>query len=147
MTASDIEQAERHSRTRALLMATMAVVLLVQALIGFNDAAPGAIRPYVRHFGWALMILLWLGVLATGGGLRLRQSVRRVMNDEVALAHRGAALQAGFWTAMLAGLALSTPPASSGTSPCAKACASSSTCRSPPPSSAMPGSSCAETVK
>lgn len=106
MTASDIEKADRLSRTRALLMAAMAAILLIQAVIGFGDGADSALRPYTRHAGWALMILLWLWILATGGGLRLSRSVRSVMNDEVALAHRGAALQAGFWTAMLVGLAI-----------------------------------------
>ena len=106
MTASDINQAERASRLRASLMAAIAVVLVLSASLGFNDADPAAIRPYVRHAGWALMILLWLFVLATGGGLRLSKSVRSVMNDEVALANRGTALQTGFWLAMILGLAL-----------------------------------------
>ena len=66
MTASDIAKAERHSRTRALLMAAMAAILLTQALVGFHDAASRAVRPYVRHIGWGVMILLWLTVLATG---------------------------------------------------------------------------------
>ena len=106
MTASDIEKAERLSGIRAALMAAMAAILLIHAVIGFGDGADSALRPYVRHGGWGVMILLWLWILATGGGLRLSRSIRSVMNDEVALAHRGAALQAGFWTAMLAGLAI-----------------------------------------
>jgi hypothetical protein len=106
MTASDINEAERLSRLRASLMAAIAVILVVSAFLGFNDEAPGAIRPYVRHIGWAAMILLWLVILATGGGLRLRKSVRSLLNDEVALANRSQALQAGFWVAALGGLAL-----------------------------------------
>jgi hypothetical protein len=55
---------------------------------------------------WALTIVLWLVILATGGWLRLSRNVRSVMNDEVALAHRSAALQTGFWTAMAIAMAL-----------------------------------------
>jgi hypothetical protein len=102
---SDVVQAERHSRTRSLLMALMAVILLISAAIGFGDES-SSMSPWLRHGAWGVMILLWLVILATGGWLRLRRSVRGLMNDEVALANRAKALQAGFWVAMLAGLAL-----------------------------------------
>jgi len=62
--------------------------------------------PALRHGLWAAMILLWLVVLATGGFLHLSRRVRSLMNDEVALANRSRALQAGFWTAMLLGVGL-----------------------------------------
>jgi len=106
MTAFDIDKADKASRLRASLMAVIAVILVISAYFGFNDAAPGAIRPYVRHLGWALMIVLWLFILATGGGLRLGKNVRSVMNDEVALANRSLALQTGFWVATILGVAL-----------------------------------------
>ncbi|MEA3045709.1 MAG: hypothetical protein QOJ53_41 [Sphingomonadales bacterium] len=106
MTASDINQAEQASRLRASLMAAIAVILVLSAFLGFSDEASGATRTWVRHAGWATMILLWLVILATGGWLRLRKSVRNVLNDEVALANRSRALQAGFWVAAIGGLAL-----------------------------------------
>lgn len=105
MPVSDIARAERHSRTRSLLMATMAVVLLISAGIGFGDGS-SSMSPILRHGMWGLMILLWLIILATGGWLNLSRSVRALMNDEVALANRSRALQTGFWTAILTGLAL-----------------------------------------
>jgi len=105
MTASDIQQAERHSRSRALIMAVMAVVLLPLGLLGFGDEA-SSMTPMLRHAMWGITILFWLVILATGGWLQLSRSVRSVMNDEVALAHRGAALQTGFWTAMILALAI-----------------------------------------
>jgi hypothetical protein len=105
MTASDIEQAERHSRSRALIMAVMAVVLLPLGLFGFGDEA-SSMAPMLRHAMWGITILFWLLILATGGWLQLSRSVRSVMNDEGALAHRGAALQTGFWTAMILALAI-----------------------------------------
>jgi hypothetical protein len=105
VTASDIDKAERVSRTRALIMAAAAVVLLIQAVIGVGDEA-SSMRPVLRHASWGIMILFWLVILATGGWLRLARRVRDLLNDEVALANRAAALQAGFWTAMVLAVGL-----------------------------------------
>jgi len=105
MTVSDIELAERHARTRALIMVVMAAVLLSLGLLGWEDQA-SSMTPILRHGAWAVTILFWLLILATGGWLKLSRDVRRLMNDEVALAHRSAALQTGFWTAMLLALAI-----------------------------------------
>jgi hypothetical protein len=106
MNVSDVNKAERVARARALLMAAMAVILVLTAWLGLGDGAADSARPWVRHAGWAVMILLWLVILATGGALRLSRSVRRLMNDEVALANRGSALMLGFWAAMAGALAL-----------------------------------------
>ena len=105
MTVSDIQKAERASRTRSLLMAIMAVVLLINTALGVGDE-PSSMTPALRHGIWAAMILLWLVILATGGWLQMTRQVRSLMNDEVALANRSQALQAGFWTAMLVGVGL-----------------------------------------
>ena len=105
MTISDIELAERHARTRSLIMAVMAVVLLILGLLGWRDGS-SSMNPMLRHAFWAITILFWLLILATGGWLKLSRDVRRLMNDEVALAHRSTALQTGFWTAMLLALAM-----------------------------------------
>src|SRR5689334_20642112 len=105
MTVSDIELAERHARTRALIMVVMAAVLLILGLLGWEDRS-SSMTPILRHGAWAVTILFWLLILATGGWLKLSRDVRRLMNDEVALAHRSAALQTGFWTAMLLALAI-----------------------------------------
>ena len=105
MTASDIQKAEQVSRTRSLIMAIMAVVLLIQGVLGFGDEASN-MTPILRHGAWGIMILFWLIILATGGWLRLRRDVRRLINDEVSLANRSRALQTGFWTAMAVALAI-----------------------------------------
>ena len=105
MSLSDIELAERHARTRALIMSVMAVVLLILGLLGWEDNA-SSMTPLLRHGMWAATILFWLLILATGGWLKLSGDVRRLMNDEVARANRSAALQLGFWTAMLLALGL-----------------------------------------
>ena len=105
MTRSDIDKAERYSSSRSALMAVMAVILLINTVIGVGDEA-NSMRPWLRHGSWAVMIGLWLVVLATGGGLALSRSIRSVMNDEVSLLNRSKALQAGFWAAALLGLGL-----------------------------------------
>ena len=61
-------------------MAAMAVILVLTAWLGLGDGAADSARPWVRHAGWAVMILLWLIILATGGGLRL--SRERPPGDE-----------------------------------------------------------------
>jgi hypothetical protein len=104
MTPNEIQQAERHSRTRASLMAAMAAILAINAFIGFGET--NSMTPMLRHGLWGVMIALWLVILATGGGLRLSRNVRSLINDEVALANRSRALQAGFWTAAVGGVAL-----------------------------------------
>src|SRR5262245_50218675 len=48
---SELHQAEKASRARALLMAIMAVVLIVQATMGFGDEA-SSMRPWLRHAMW-----------------------------------------------------------------------------------------------
>ena len=105
MTASDIEKAEQVSRSRSLIMAVMAAVLLIQAAIGLGDEG-SSMTPFFRHALWGVMILFWLVILATGGWLRLSRDIRSVINDEVSLAHRSLALQTGFWTAILLALGL-----------------------------------------
>lgn len=103
MTVSDINQAESVSRTRSLLMALMAAMLVAHTLL-VGDLS--TMTPELRHGLWAFGILLWLVVLATGGFLGLSRRVRSLLNDEVALANRGRALATGFWAAMLVGLGL-----------------------------------------
>jgi len=104
VTITDMQQAERASRVRSALMAAMAVILLINAFIAPGESS--TMTPALRHGIWAAMIVLWLVILATGGWLQLTRRVRSLMNDEVAMANRAQALQTGFWTASLVGVAL-----------------------------------------
>lgn len=105
MITSNVMKAERHSRTRAWLMAIGALPLLFTGTFGLGDEA-SSMTPILRHLVWALMLLLWLAILATGGWLGLRRNIRQLMNDEVFLANRARALQTGFWAAMALGIGL-----------------------------------------
>ena len=103
MNSSDIERAEHASRARSILMTVMTVVLLVNTALLVWIEADKADQAW-RHALWAVMIGLWLTILATTGWMRLNRGMRRLMNDEVSLANRSRALQTGFWTAMALGV-------------------------------------------
>lgn len=104
MPLSPVDQADRNSRSRGRLMAIAAAVLL--ALSVFSALDPAGTTDFVRGLAWAVLILLWLAMLATGGGLLLRREVRGLMNDEVSADNRRRAIEAGFWTAMAIAIGL-----------------------------------------
>ena len=99
-----IEGAERASRGRAILMATAAVVLLINAAIQWGN--PDYVEPGVRGGSWILVIAVWLFILANGGGLRLSGRMRELLNDELSLRNRARAVAAGFYAMTAAGLAV-----------------------------------------
>lgn len=104
MRSSDAVRADQYSRRGAIIMAIGALVLVATCLLNLSDDHVG-VTP-LRASAWGLMMLLWLIVLATGGGLLLSRRVREIMNDELTLQNRARAIQAGFWTAMAATLAV-----------------------------------------
>jgi hypothetical protein len=99
-----IEGAERASRSRAIVMAMAAIVLLINAAIQWGN--PHYVEPGVRAGSWIFVIAAWMFILANGGGLRLRGRMRALLNDELSLRNRARALAAGFYTMLAAGLAL-----------------------------------------
>jgi hypothetical protein len=99
-----VENAERASRGRAILMATAAVVLLINVAIQWGN--PHYVEPGVRGGSWIVLIAAWMFILANGGGLRLRGRMRALLNDELSLRNRSRALSAGFYAMLLAGSAL-----------------------------------------
>jgi hypothetical protein len=104
MPLSPVDQADRISRNRGMLMAIAAAVLLALAL--FSALDPIGTTNLVRGIVWAALTLLWLALLATGGGVLLRREIRAMMNDEVSLLNRRRAIETGFWTAMAAAIGL-----------------------------------------
>jgi hypothetical protein len=78
-------------------------------LSGGLDRAPGA-----RTDLWAVNAVLLLAVLATGGFLLNRRSVRELVNDEVARANYRTAVAAGYWVAMVTAMGLFLLPSSRG---------------------------------
>lgn len=104
MPLSEIERAERSSRSRAAIMALLAAVVAFNSSFGLMNPANDAAT--FRGGFWLLTITLGLLILATGGGLMLNARLRALMNDERTLAHRARAYAAGFFAAMLAATAL-----------------------------------------
>jgi hypothetical protein len=99
-----VEQAERASRGRAIIMAIAAAVLLLNVYLQYGN--PHYVEPNWRGGSWLLIIGLWLPILANGGGLRLRGRMRELLNDELSLRNRSKALAAGFYMALAAALAV-----------------------------------------
>jgi hypothetical protein len=99
MSLSQIERAERSSRSRAVVMALLAVVLAVTATFGFDNPANDSL---VRGPAWLVELLLAIVVLATGGGLMLNRQLRALMNDERSGHNRARALATGFYISLLA---------------------------------------------
>jgi hypothetical protein len=105
MADSDlIMAAERASRGRAAIMAIAALVLIVNAVIEVGEP-PYAVIGW-RSGIWIFLILMWLLILASGGGLNWDRARRKLMNDELSLQNRARALALGFYVTMLAALIL-----------------------------------------
>lgn len=100
---TEVERAERATRSRALLMVVAAIVLAINVLIQWGKPAYQAAD--VRAASWLVLIGLWVLILATGGGLALRGRMRQLLNDELTLQNRARALAFGFYAAMAAALA------------------------------------------
>ena len=100
---TDQEIAERLTRRRARLIPILAVLFVAgQATYFGGPAAPLRTVDTVRISAWLVWALALLFLLATGGGYFRSKAVRALLNDETTREHRGRALAAGFWAAMLA---------------------------------------------
>ena len=104
MPFSDTARAERISRNCAILMTLGALVLIGSCALSLADDRIG-LSPGRAAF-WGLSMLLWMIVLATGGGLLLSRRIREILNDELTLQNRARAIQTGFWVAMAAVLGI-----------------------------------------
>ena len=95
-----IERAERASRGRAAIMALAAIVYLIKAIIDFGH--PAYSQPGWRGAIWPVIIVAWLLLVASGGGLRVGLKLRELMNDELSLHNRARATAAGFYATNIA---------------------------------------------
>jgi hypothetical protein len=105
-----VEAADRLSRRRAIV-----IVIAVAGFLGEQTFA----RPYfasdssdhlIKLFLWGSTAGLLLLVLATGGCLLRRKSVRSLMNDEVTAGHQRSSVISGFWVAMATAVLLCVIP-------------------------------------
>ena len=95
-----IQRAERASRGRAAIMVLAAVVFMINAIIDFGH--PAYSTPGWRGGVWPVIVLFWLLIVATGGGLRANPKLRELMNDELSRHNRARALATGFYATNLA---------------------------------------------
>jgi heme/copper-type cytochrome/quinol oxidase subunit 2 len=105
---SDVEQAERLTRRRARMLPVVAAVFVMQQATYWERAGQDPLRT-VDHFrvsAWIALSIVLVLILTTGGMWFRKASVRAMVNDESALAHRDNALKWGFVAAMVAGIAL-----------------------------------------
>jgi hypothetical protein len=95
-----VERAERASRGRAAIMAIAALVFMINAIIDFGN--PAYSLPGWRGAIWPLIVLTWLLIVASGGGLRASRKLRELMNDELSLQNRARATAIGFYATNVA---------------------------------------------
>jgi hypothetical protein len=105
---SDVEQADRLTRRRARVLPVLAVMFMFQQTAYFTnpDLQPMRTVDHVRFSAWLVLSVVLILMLTTGGMWFRKASVRALVNDESALAHRDNALKWGFVAAMAAGIAL-----------------------------------------
>ena len=102
--AVNAERAERVSKGRANIMAVAGVVMLGASFGAVGT--PSFSTPGWRSGAWLLTVLLWMILLANGGGFRLKPRMRALINDELSLQNRSRAFAAGFYAMVAAALAV-----------------------------------------
>ena len=110
-----VEFADRISRKRALGTALATLAFLAIQLVArpvFRTDGYGASGP--RAYMWALNAGALLCLLLPVGGYVWGRRVRALVNDEISRANSRTAAAAGFWVAMLTGLAVYALPATRG---------------------------------
>jgi hypothetical protein len=104
---SDVEMADRLSRRRSRIIPLLALLFISgQAMYFGNVAEPMRNVDVVRISAWLVWALALLLLLATGGGLFRKKSVRALMEDDVTIENRRRGIAFGYWTAMLTAVAL-----------------------------------------
>lgn len=99
MNLTDIQKAERATRGRAAVMILAAIVFIINAIIDFGH--PHYSEPGWRGGIWPIVALMWLLIVACGGGLRVGR-LRPLMNDELSLQNRAKATAVGFYATNIA---------------------------------------------
>jgi uncharacterized membrane protein len=105
--ASDVETADRLSRRRAWRMPALATVFLAgQAIFAIGPDDPEQLVDQLKVAAWLLWAAGLLALLATGGELFRKPSVRALMEDESTRANRSRAYEVGFWIAVAAAMSI-----------------------------------------
>jgi multisubunit Na+/H+ antiporter MnhB subunit len=105
---TDVERAERISRSRAKLFALQGLMFIVWQALFFvgetdNPMRTATVFKVSAWLVWAVVLLL---LLATGGALLRGRGVRHLLNDELTRMNRARSFVMGFWASALAAIAL-----------------------------------------
>ena len=104
--SSDADLADRLTRRRARMLPVLGLFFIIQQSAYWANPPAERLVDHVRMGAWAVMALVILFVVSTGGFWRRSPAVRAMINDEQTRANRSAAMCAGFVASMLAGIAL-----------------------------------------
>jgi len=116
ISKTDVESADLKSRTRAILMAMLAVAFAVSSILDlhsrlfFKDVQPWSAESNSRSF-WIIESVLVALLILTGGVGKRR--IRQLMNDDVTKRNQSRALRLGFCAALLSALAILVVPQAS----------------------------------
>ncbi len=97
---TDIDEADRLSRKRARMIPLLAIVFIAGPAAYFMQEPGERTVDHVRIAAWLIWVAVLLALLATGGALIKRKSVRALMDDESTRSNRLRAYTVGFWAAV-----------------------------------------------
>lgn len=100
------ERAERMGRKRTRVLPMIAAIFLVQQVAFFSQGAAERAVDHVRIGAWAVLSVVILAVLTTGGHWFHKRELRALLDDELTRANRSLALATGFVCAMLTAIIL-----------------------------------------
>lgn len=101
--------AERVSRRRGRILFTQGLIFLIWqgTYYAWGSTLQGdRLVDHVKISAWVAWVLVLLLMMATGGGLFRGREVRRLINDEGSVDNRRRGQEAGFFAAILGGLAM-----------------------------------------
>ncbi|MCW1401305.1 hypothetical protein OKA06_02785 [Novosphingobium sp. MW5] len=104
-SSSNAVKADQLSRRRARIMPVLGVFLIIQQSAYFAHGDGSRAVDQVRLGAWALLSLVILLLLVTGGFWFRNPEVRAMVEDEGAKANRASALSVGFVCAMVTAIA------------------------------------------
>lgn len=116
LSKTDVEGADRCSRKRAILLCLCALFFGVTSVLNahafFRDISPWS-EDAASRLLWIVGAVLIGLLMLTGGALFKRSEVRRLMNDDISMRHRGWSLGLGFCVAIISALGILVTPQAS----------------------------------
>lgn len=104
--ATNADLADRLARRRARLLPVLGLFLIIQQSAYFSHGVGARLVDQVRIGAWAVMSVMILLILTTGGFWFRSAEVRAMLDDEGTRANRAAALGTGFVCAIVAAIVL-----------------------------------------